>query len=151
MHKSFGEVVDLRPQTFQQQLVPAVTPKRLPGLHPWLRFGPFFTCDDWIASFGIDLESIGEKAANAYLEDEAAFFEPLLEDYVPALGKDRVLDDQAAEARNASTPVYPRGDQTLRKSNRAAYARWPSVDQIRLQKDVSRDLGPDITLRKTAD
>jgi very-short-patch-repair endonuclease len=92
MQKSVGEVVDLRPQTFQQQHVPAVIARRLPGLYPWLRFGSFFTRDDWIGSFGIDLESIDEKAANAYVEGESAFFEPLLEDYVPALGKERVLE-----------------------------------------------------------
>jgi hypothetical protein len=92
MHKSVGEVVDLRPQTFQQELVPAVTPEKLPGLYQWLRFGPFFTRDDWIKAFAIDLESIDRKAANGYLEGEAAFFGPLLEDYVPALGKERLLE-----------------------------------------------------------
>jgi hypothetical protein len=92
MHKSFGEVVVLGRQTFQQQPVSAVTTKRLPGPYPWLRFAPCFTRDDWIEPFGIDLESIDERAANAYLEGEAAFFEPLLEDYAPALGKERVLE-----------------------------------------------------------
>jgi very-short-patch-repair endonuclease len=85
MHKSFGEVVDLRPQTSQQELVPAVTPKRSPGLQPWFRFGEYFTRDDWIESFGLNLDRINERAANAYLEGEAAFFAPDAEDYIPAI------------------------------------------------------------------
>jgi very-short-patch-repair endonuclease len=88
MHKSFGEVVDLRPQTSQQE-----RPKRLPGLYPWLRFNGFFTRDDWIESFAINLESIDERAANAYLNGEAAFFQSFAEDYAPAvIGRERALE-----------------------------------------------------------
>ena len=93
MHKSFGEVVELRPDTFQQQPVPVVPPNILPGLHPWFRYGLYFTRDDWIDSFGINLDRINERAAKAYLEGEAAFFAPYDDEYIPAsaIGRERAL------------------------------------------------------------
>ena len=93
MHKSFGEVVELRPDTFQQQPVPAVPPNILPGLHPWFTFSLYFRRDDWIDSFGINLDRIDERAAKAYLEGEAAFFAPYDDEYIPAsaIGWERAL------------------------------------------------------------
>ncbi len=91
MHKTFDQTVALWPEAAHDQQIVAAPSTRLPGLYPWLRFGGFFTCDDWIESFGIDLSSIDEKAANAYLEGEAAFFETFAEDFVAATGKQRAV------------------------------------------------------------
>jgi hypothetical protein len=102
MHKSFGEVVDLPSKAADQQQTVVATPKRLPGLQPWFRFGEYFTRDDWIESFGINLDRINEKAAKAYLEGEAAFFAPDAEDYIPAtvVGKQCALATRQAKLEN---------------------------------------------------
>jgi very-short-patch-repair endonuclease len=91
MHKSFIEAVDFLPEPTQRQQIVTVAPTRLPGLYPWLRFGEFFTRDDWVESFGIDLARIDEKAANAYLVGEAAFFDTFADEYVPAIGQQRAI------------------------------------------------------------
>jgi very-short-patch-repair endonuclease len=90
MHKSFIEAVDFLPEPTQRQQIVSVAPKRLPGLYPWLRFGEYFTRDDWVESFGIDLAHIDEKAANAYLIGEATFFNNFAEDCGAAIGMPRV-------------------------------------------------------------
>src|SRR5262249_16243787 len=91
MNKPFDETVDFLPEPTQRQQIVTVAPRRLPGLYSWLRFGDFFTREDWVESFGIDLEQIGEKAANAYLEGEVGFFDNFADEYVPAIGRQRAL------------------------------------------------------------
>jgi very-short-patch-repair endonuclease len=59
--------------------------KKLPGLYPWLQFQEYFTRNDWIESFGLDLEHINETAALAYLEGEAAFFKTYGDNCVAAI------------------------------------------------------------------
>jgi very-short-patch-repair endonuclease len=82
-------------QTFDDNFLPPVTleivrPKILPGMYPWLRFGEFFTGDDWVEVFGINLEQVDEKAANAYLAGERAFFRNF-DDCAPAIGQQRAI------------------------------------------------------------
>ena len=55
---------------FDEEL--ANEPRTLPGLYPWLRQGEYFTRDDWVKSFGINLDLIDQKAATAYLDGEVS-------------------------------------------------------------------------------
>jgi very-short-patch-repair endonuclease len=59
----------------------------MPGLYPWLRFERC-TREQWVEQYGIDLAYIDQRAANAYLEGEAAVFKTFEEDYA-AIGKQR--------------------------------------------------------------
>jgi len=91
MHKSFIEAIDFLPEPTQRREIVTVAPTRLPGLYPCLRFGEYFTRDDWVESFGIDLARIDEKAASAYLDGEAAFFRNFAEDCAAAIGMPHVV------------------------------------------------------------
>lgn len=68
---------------------PADKPRTLPGLYPWLRFGQYFTRDDWVEAFGINLDQIDHKAATAYLDGEADFFEGFFNEIAPHIGYER--------------------------------------------------------------
>jgi hypothetical protein len=57
--------------------------KKLSGLHPWLRFKGH-TQEQWVEWYGLDTEFIEVKAAEAYLEGEADFFEEF-DEYVAHL------------------------------------------------------------------
>jgi very-short-patch-repair endonuclease len=66
--------------------------KKLCGLYPWLRFEGH-TQEQWEEWYGIDLQFIDEKAAKAYLEGEADFFEEFEEVYPAAVQrKQRILE-----------------------------------------------------------
>jgi very-short-patch-repair endonuclease len=79
--------------TYEQKVVDLwskAPAKRLPGLYPWLQF-ELLSRDDWIETFGINLERIDERATNAYLKEEATFFEAFGEEFATALGKPAVI------------------------------------------------------------
>jgi very-short-patch-repair endonuclease len=90
MNKPFVETIDFLPEPTQRQRIATVAPQRLPGLYPWLRFGEFFTRDDWVESFGMDLARIDKKAAHAYIDGEATFFKNFAQDCAAAIGMPRV-------------------------------------------------------------
>ena len=90
MNKPFVETVDFLSEQTQRQQIVAAAPPRLPGLYPWLRFGEYFTRDEWEESFGIDLSRIDEKAAHAYLNGEATFFSNFAQDCAAVIGMPRV-------------------------------------------------------------
>lgn len=85
--------------------------KRLAGLHPWLRFENC-TPDHWVEWHGIDLQAVEERAAKAFLEGEAAFFEKFERNYASALGrhhgdalKQRTLEDVRAQFNHAAAKL----------------------------------------------
>jgi very-short-patch-repair endonuclease len=90
VNKPLVETVDFLPEPTQRQQIVTTSPPRLPGVYSWLRFGEYFTRDDWVESFGIDLARIDEKAAHAYLDGEAAFFKNFAQDCAAAIGMPRV-------------------------------------------------------------
>ena len=79
--------------------------KKLSGLHPWLRFKGH-TQEQWEEWYGLNTEFIDVKAAEAYLEGEAVYFEEFDEDYGARLGarvdKQRILEKIRDEFANAA-------------------------------------------------
>jgi hypothetical protein len=75
----------------QRQQIATVKPKVLPGLYLWLRFAEFFTRDDWVTLYGLDLKLIDAKAATIYLDGEVKYFEGLAADI-------RAIESQRAYA-----------------------------------------------------
>ena len=85
--------------------------RRLAGLYPWLRFENC-TREQWVECHGIDLQHGNERAANAYLMGEVAFFEKFECDYASALGrhradalKQRTLEDLRAQFNHAAAKL----------------------------------------------
>jgi very-short-patch-repair endonuclease len=91
MHKSFDVTVDLLSGVTHDQQTNTLNLSVLPGLYPWLRFGEFFTRDDWAQSFGFNLDLIDYKAATAYLVGEAAFFEAFANESIRAIGQEKAM------------------------------------------------------------
>src|SRR5690242_15852961 len=88
-----GPQKDRKMSTYEKKVVDLwskVPAKRLPGLYTWLQF-ELISRDDWTDTFGINLERIDERAANAYLKEEAAFLEVFGEKYAALLGKPGVV------------------------------------------------------------
>jgi very-short-patch-repair endonuclease len=62
-----------------------------PGLYPWVRFERC-TREQWVAWYGLHHEYVDQKAANAYFEGEARFFEHFEERFDAAV-KQRTLEN----------------------------------------------------------
>src|SRR5215831_1622002 len=92
---------------------------RLAGLYPWLRFENC-TREQWAEWHGIDLQYVNERAANAYLEGERAFFEKWESDYASAHGrhradelKQRTLEDIRSQFNHAAANLCKSPIETL--------------------------------------
>jgi very-short-patch-repair endonuclease len=109
--ENMNKILNLRDVGVDEWPDQHVGPKRLPGLYPWLRFEKC-TLEQWVECHGIDLEHVNERAANAYLSGEGAFFEKFEEDYASALGrqrandlKQRTLEDTRAQFNHAAAKL----------------------------------------------
>lgn len=74
---------------FNEEL--ADEPRVLPGLYPWLRFGEYFTRDEWVAHFGINIDRIEYKAASIYLEGERLYFGGFMAEYSSFVGPEQAI------------------------------------------------------------